>query len=212
MGSSTHRYDEVARWDDEYELKGVGRLLIRALTPQDRELERQFIEHLSPETLRMRVMGTLKRLTDAQLDQLLHFDWSRELALCAIRRAGEDFVLPDVGTHVPPGDELVAVARFAPAQAPGVAEFAITVADRYQGLGLGAELLRRLRDAAASLGYDTLRGETLAYNDRMLALAARLGFTATPDPDDATLQRLSCPTQVLRRRATPLSFARFGLR
>ncbi len=212
MGSSTHRYDEVARWDDEYELKGVGRLWIRALTPEDRELERRFIEHLSPETLRMRVMGTFKHLTDAQLDQLVHFDWSRELALCAIRRAGDDFVLPEVGTQVPPGDELVAVARLAPSQEAGVAEFAITVADRYQGLGLGAELLRRLRVAAASLGYETLRGETLAYNDRMLALAARLGFTATPDPDDATLQRLSCPTQVLRRRPTPLAFARFGQR
>ena len=204
MAESVHIPVDLARWSAEFDLQGVGSLLIRALTPEDRELERRFLEALSPETLRMRVLGTVKGLTEEQLERLVHFDWSRELALGAIRPAADDFGLPAfAGATGGDVDELIAVARFAPAGRPGVAEFAIVVDDRYQGRGLGEELIRRLRCAAAALGYKTIEGQTLATNERMLALAARLGFSAGADPEDSTLQRISCPTQALRRRAPP---------
>jgi acetyltransferase len=199
---SEREFIDLTRWNAECDLPGVGRLSIRALTPDDLELERRFIESLSPETLRMRVLGAVKGVTEDQLAQLVRFDWSRELALAAIRRAGEDFLLPARVPAVQPGvDELVSVARIAPSGAPGVAEFAIVVGDRYQGLGLGEEMMRRIRDAAGVMGYRTLQGSTMAANERMLGLAERLGFGTSPDPEDSSLVLMRCPTQALRRSA-----------
>jgi acetyltransferase len=59
------------------------------------------------------------------------------------------------------------------------AEFALTVADAWQGKGLGYALLERLCDAARAAGYQALVGEILEANQQMLELAAHFGFTET---------------------------------
>ena len=56
------------------------------------------------------------------------------------------------------------------------AEFALTVADAWQGKGLGRTLLERLCTAARAAGYEALYGQILGDNREMLDLAARLGF------------------------------------
>lgn len=56
---------------------------------------------------------------------------------------------------------------------PDHAEFALVVADRYQGRGLGRVLLGRLLQAAHSAGIQRSTGEVLADNHRMLNLLRR---------------------------------------
>jgi RimJ/RimL family protein N-acetyltransferase len=53
---------------------------------------------------------------------------------------------------------------------PDRAEFALVVADRYQGCGLGGILLGRLVAAARRMGIGWLTAEVLAENHRMLNL------------------------------------------
>jgi acetyltransferase len=53
---------------------------------------------------------------------------------------------------------------------PDRAEFALVVADRYQGRGLGRILLGRLVEAARRVGIGWLTAEVLAENQRMLNL------------------------------------------
>ena len=66
--------------------------------------------------------------------------------------------------------------RYAP-NADGInAEFALVVADAWQGKGLGSALLERLCACAKEAGYEALYGHILEANHDMLALAARLGF------------------------------------
>jgi acetyltransferase len=190
----------LERWTDEIELPAVGPVLVRALTLDDVELERRFIEALSPETIRLRVLGTIGQVTDAQIERLLTFDPTREVVLAAVRRKGAGLVLPAAATQ-PDADELVAVGRLAATPGiSGIAEFAITVRDRYHGMGLGKTMLTRLLDAARVLGYETLRGQALPENRRMLGLARLLGFATAPDPDDPMLVRMERPTQALMRR------------
>ena len=55
-------------------------------------------------------------------------------------------------------------------------DFATVLADAWQGLGLGHELLSRLIVAARAHGLRRLSGQTLATNTGMLTLAGRLGF------------------------------------
>jgi acetyltransferase len=64
---------------------------------------------------------------------------------------------------------------------PDQAEFALVIADPYQGRGLGKLLLGQLLQAAHSAGIQTLTGEVLADNHRMLNLLGHSGFPAGLD-------------------------------
>jgi GNAT superfamily N-acetyltransferase len=59
---------------------------------------------------------------------------------------------------------------------PHRAEFAVAVADRHQGHGLGRLLLGRLVEAAEHAGIGWLTGEVLANNHRMLNLLRHSGW------------------------------------
>ena len=68
---------------------------------------------------------------------------------------------------------------------PDRAEFAVAVADRYQGRGLGRILLGQLAEAAHRAGIQTLTGEVLADNHRMLNLLRHSGLGMGPQaPSD----------------------------
>jgi RimJ/RimL family protein N-acetyltransferase len=59
---------------------------------------------------------------------------------------------------------------------PDRAEFAVAIADRYQGRGLGRLLLGRLVEAAEQVGIRWLTGEVLVNNHRMLHLLRHSGW------------------------------------
>ena len=72
------------------------------------------------------------------------------------------------------------------------AEIAVTVADSWQGCGLGRLLLERLIEVARRNGVRCLTGDVLATNARMIRLAQRLGFRVVLAPrggDAATLSK-----------------------
>jgi acetyltransferase len=71
---------------------------------------------------------------------------------------------------------FLAVGRYAPNEDGTTAEFALTVADDWQGKGIGRQLLERLCQRAREAGYHALYGYILDANREMLELAARLGF------------------------------------
>ena len=73
----------------------------------------------------------------------------------------------------------VAVARYVRLPDDESAEFALTVADAWQGIGLGPRLMRELIAAARAAGLKRLTGEVLASNTAMLGLLRRLGFRIT---------------------------------
>lgn len=169
---------EATPWTDPVELQGLGRLTIRALTTSDADALEGFLDSLSDDTKRLRVLGEAGPPTETRMARLTRFDRARELALAALRH-GED------------GDEIIAVARYSAGDTPGEASFSIVVGDRFQGHCLGTELMCRLRDAAGVMGYRRMVGLTLPVNTPMLALARRLGCRVSPVPGETSLQRLS---------------------
>ena len=98
-------------------------------------------------------------------------DYDRELALVAL-------------DGKPRTEKIVAVARYVANPDGGSAEFAVVVADVWQGRGLGHALMRMLVGCARRRGFRRLVGNVLSANAPMLALVARLGFESRPDPDD----------------------------
>ena len=146
-------------------------VLLRAIRPEDAELERVFITQLSPETLYRRFMMPVKALPDSLIERFTQIDYDRELALVAMQTGA----LPA---------RIAGVARITPTWEEGVAEFAIVVGDWMHRSGLGREMMERLIEAARSRGYRTLEGRVLGTNVPMLQFCERLGFSIAFDPED----------------------------
>jgi acetyltransferase len=145
--------------EGELVLRDGAKLRVRPMRPEDGELEQRFFEGLSERSRYQRFLQYLPHLPGPLLARFTQLDYDRELALVCIAN-----------------DEFVAVGRYAP-NADGVsAEFALVVADAWQGKGLGSLLLERLCACAKDAGYEALYGHILEANRDMLALAARLGF------------------------------------
>jgi acetyltransferase len=61
---------------------------------------------------------------------------------------------------------------------PGAVEIAATVADEWQGRGLGTALVVQLAQRAREEGHSTLRAAVLAENIRSIRMLRRAGFRA----------------------------------
>ena len=101
----------------------------------------------------------------------------------------------------PKSGDLVAEARFIRCvDRPQVAEFAITVADAWQGRGLGTILLARLVERAREEGIDRFYVLMLASNTEMLSLMHQLGPLCVLGMEAGAMQAearidLPCPSE-----------------
>jgi RimJ/RimL family protein N-acetyltransferase len=175
---------------------GSQRLSLRPITVNDRAAYFKFITKLSAQTKFQRALGSVKHPSATALTQLLSPDLSEQVVLGIFVRSGAS------------KDRLSAVGRLARSDstcdgARPTAEFAITVADEYQGEGMGTTLLKALTLEATKLGYGALVATTFADNEAMLALAARQGFAETEVPGDGTLRALYCALNVRTPIMTP---------
>ncbi|MFA7269536.1 MAG: bifunctional acetate--CoA ligase family protein/GNAT family N-acetyltransferase [Sterolibacterium sp.] len=150
---------------------------IRPIKPEDAKLAQEFVRGLSPESRYFRFMNTLRELSQAQLNRLTQIDYDREMAFVATIPQGED--------------ELeVGVARYATNPDGESCEFAIVVADSWQGKGLARHLISVLIDAARTHGnLKYMHGEFLSTNRRMIKFVSELGFILSAHPDDPGLKR-----------------------
>jgi acetyltransferase len=157
--------------------------MVRPIKPEDEALETRFVDGLSAQSRYQRFLNQMAHLPPLLLARFTHIDYDREMALVALA--------PDSG-------EFIGVARYAPntgRDSAGfalatTAEFALTVADAWQGRGLGHALLEKLIACARAAGYTALDGIILAANSDMLELVAQLGFVRMGrDGDTVTVMR-----------------------
>ena len=135
---------------------------VRPLEPADREALAAAVGRLSPETRYLRFASPKPYLTKRELDFLVDVDHHRHEAILAAD--------PSTG-------RWIAVARYVAVPGePGVVEIAATVADDWQGRGLGPALLARLAQRAREEGHSALRASVLAANHRSIAMLLHAGF------------------------------------
>jgi acetyltransferase len=166
-------------------------VLVRAARPADAPAVQAFVRWLSPLARRRRFLGALSELSPAQLDRLTRVQDPRDLSLVALAGGVE-------------GGPIVAMAQYV-RDDPASAEFALVVADAWQGQGLGMRLLERLLARAAEAGVRRMSGFVLADNAPMRGLAARFEFDSAPDRDPELVR-------VERRLAPPARATRFAQR
>ena len=114
----------------------------------------------------------------ALVESFTDTDYNRHLALLAVTlEEGRERMIGEARYVVDPLDRAAC-------------EFAISVADSWQRLGLGGLLLDRLERQATACGRNHMTAGTLSSNLAMLALAARKGYSSSVDPEDASLVQL----------------------
>jgi GNAT superfamily N-acetyltransferase len=165
--------------DDARIALGDGRSVVVApVRPQDSEAERAFIGGLSLASRYRRFHFGLRELSPEASRAMTEVDQQHHVAFVA-RPASKDADAP-----------IVADARYVMRADSADAEFAIAVADDWQGAGLGRSLLRMLAGHARARGVDRLTGDVLWGNQAMLALVRSLGASMMRKPGDATVVRV----------------------
>ncbi|OGR06633.1 MAG: GNAT family N-acetyltransferase, partial [Deltaproteobacteria bacterium RIFOXYD12_FULL_50_9] len=153
-------------------------ITIRPIRPEDATIEQDFVRDLSEESRYFRFMHSVQELSPEMLARFTQIDFSREMALIAVSK--------EQGREVELG-----VARFAILPDGASCEFALVVADRMRGKGLGQRLMSALMDAARSKGLKSMEGDVLSDNVSMLTLMTRLDFTIEPALEDNGIKRVS---------------------
>jgi len=161
---------------EAWPLRGGRAIRLRPVAAADAGAEQAFFRGLSLDSRHKRFHVGLRELSPTLLrlltdvDQRLHLAW--------------------VAEALEPDAPVVADARYVrEAGRPEHAEFAVAVADDWQGLGLGRRLMAHLSTHARAHGVQKLYGDVLTDNRRMLALMRELGARFTPHPDGPQLVR-----------------------
>lgn len=151
------------------------RVELASVRPQDAPAERAFVGALSLTSRYRRFHFGLRELSPEASRAMTELDPRREVAFVA-RPAGAAAIVAD--------------ARYVRRDDSADAEFAIAVADDWQGAGLGRALLTRLATHARAHGVQRLFGDVLWGNPAMLALVRSLGARLRRNPGDATVVRV----------------------
>ena len=182
MPITAGRYDHMAihpypsHLETGYQAKDGTQVRIRPIRPEDVRMEQEFVRALSPESRYMRFMNTIREVSPAQLVRLTQIDYDREMAYVATIDADG-------------AEKEVGVVRYATSPDGESCEFAIVVADDWQGKGLARRLMGVLIDTARGANLRYMHGDFLAENTRMRAFVASLGFVLSAHPEDPGLKR-----------------------
>ncbi|MGP8069843.1 MAG: bifunctional acetate--CoA ligase family protein/GNAT family N-acetyltransferase [Candidatus Bathyarchaeia archaeon] len=144
---------------------------LRPIKPEDEPMEDEFIRNLSTETSRFRFFQIIKDLPHDALVRFCNIDYDREMAIIAETREGDRNL--EIG-----------VSRLILEANKKRGEFAVVVADKYQGKGLGVKLVDMLIGFAKEKGIETIYGGVMAENIRMIRLCEKLGFSTRREQEN----------------------------
>lgn len=155
----------VGKWA----MKDGREVSIRPIRAEDEPLMRNFHESLSDRTVYLRYLSPMvlsERVTHERLARMTHIDYDREIALVVEGEEG--------------GEKAVfGVARLSKMRGEtDEARFTMLVSDKFQGQGLGKELLKRLIDVARSEKIKRVIAIISPENESMQKLCRDLGFSS----------------------------------
>jgi RimJ/RimL family protein N-acetyltransferase len=158
----------------EVELRDGSWAWIRPILPEDAPALARGFERLSADSRYKRFLTPIERLTQSQLEYLTNVDHRDHEAMIAF-----DPAHPGV---------VVGVGRYVRDDSTDRAEAAVTIADDWQGKGLGTALTRLLAARAEEEGITCWTALLLAENEDMAGLLADVGDVQITDREGGTIQ------------------------
>lgn len=146
-------------------LKDGQSVLMRAATPADVPMVETFMDGLSLQTLQMRFMAGVAKVSRRFIEDICVNDPRDRFCLIAI-----------VGAE--PDDRVVGLGNYIGLGGRKRAEVAFMVADDHQDRGIGTLVLERLAGIAAGNGYVGFEAEVLSDNQQMINVFRSSGFEA----------------------------------
>jgi RimJ/RimL family protein N-acetyltransferase len=164
---------EIANYLSEETQANGRRIIVRALRPEDRNDLVAAVGQASNQSLYRRLFGPRRNFTEAEISFFVNVDFSRHVALIALREAGGKSM-------------IVGGARYV-AENQRQAEVALMVIDEYQGQGIGGLLLRHLIAIARASGLRELVAMVLPDNAAMLSIFRKCGIPAKLKRDSGVM-------------------------
>ena len=162
-----------------YALGDGSHYLIRPIQLDDRERIIKLFNHLSPESRYLRFAHAISKLPDDFLDDILHLDYKKEMALVA--------VIPSQNGV----EEIIGISRYVTPPNQSICEFSLSVSDDHTMHGIGTHLMLDLITHAKENGLQEMLGYVLSKNPKMLHLVAELGFQISNLDDDPDFKTVS---------------------
>jgi acetyltransferase len=160
--------------------KDGSKLLLRPIRPEDEPLLVKFHGTLSERSVSRRYFHAITlraRVAHERLTRICFIDYNREMALVASAQ--------DPTTGEP---EILGVGRLSKIRATNEAEFALLIADKFQGQGLGTALLDRLLQVGRDEKIGRIIGDILPENTEMKRVCEKLGFRLTHPPGEPVVK------------------------
>lgn len=140
--------------------------VLRPIRPEDEPLEAEMIAGFSRQTQYFRFFGFVPHISKELLRRSTQIDYDREIAIIAeIKEEGKKVMAGEVRLLADADNES--------------AEFAIAVADRWQGLGLGSKLTDYIIEIAEERRIGKIYANVLKANTIMVEMFRRRGFSLT---------------------------------
>jgi GNAT superfamily N-acetyltransferase len=144
------------------QLRDGRQIEVRALKSTDEGDMLAAVGRTSRQSLYRRFFGAKRHFSESEKSFFLNVDFVNHVALVAVANEGGPRFIVGGGRYI--------VVR------PGTAELAFAVIDEYQGLGIGAALMRHLTLLAPDAGIKELIAEVLPENIPMLKVFQNSGL------------------------------------
>ena len=131
---------------------------LRPIECTDQAEFKEFFKTLSPASVHFRFLEIIKELPNEEVERYCNLDYNHEMAIIAL--------LPAI-------NKIIAVARLILSLKERRGEFALVVADAWQGVGLGTELFAYIIKIARDYQLEELYCTLSSNNVKMIALAQK---------------------------------------
>jgi acetyltransferase len=158
----------------DWTAKDKTKVTIRPIMPEDEALLVKFHQILSDRSVYLRYLQPMllqERVVHERLARICHCDYDREIALVAESGEGDK-------------QQILGVVRLSKLHGQNEARLSILIADPFQGIGLGGELIRRAMDIARQERLSRLSAIMTSDNQAMHQIFGKLGFSIEPLEDE----------------------------
>lgn len=149
-------------------MKNGQKALLRPIRSEDEALEAEMFTKLSKQSIYLRFFGYRPRVNHDTLVRFTQIDYDREMAIIAI--------VEEEGSP-----QMAGVVRIISDPWKETAEYAIVVADPWQGQGLGRALTEFILEIAEEMGIKKVYAEVLDVNQGMSYILEKMGFSKRKD-------------------------------
>ncbi|MBS7633510.1 GNAT family N-acetyltransferase, partial [Candidatus Bathyarchaeota archaeon] len=175
-GTQPHEHLVIAPYPKKYvaewTLKDGTPVILRPVKPEDEALLNELFSTLSEETMRFRFFNIFKDMSHEALTRHCNLDYDREIAIVAETQKDKRMLLGVVCLILEPNLKT--------------GEFAVVVADQWQGRGLGSKLMDSIIEIGKDMNLKTVYGYVFAANSRMLDMCTNKGFKMQPVDEEIT--------------------------